>query len=124
MKSKTSASLRSNSARPLFEPTEWKRVSGLPADCCRDENQNVNHLLYQPQNRHFGYAFDTWVQHLKISGGKTAETYRLSQNLTDELAVLLKSGYRVFNQMFPFANDILGNSTSITLKQAKRDEEA
>ena len=73
-----------------------------------DENQNVNHLLYQPQNRHFGYAFDTWVQHLKISGGKTAETYRLSQNLTDELAVLLKSGYRVFNQMFPFANDILG----------------
>ena len=73
-----------------------------------DENQNVNHLLYQPQNRHFGYAFDTWVHHLKISGGKTAETYRLSQNLTDELAVLLKSGYRVFNQMFPFANDILG----------------
>ena len=85
-----------------------------------DENQNVNHLLYQPQNRHFGYAFDTWVQHLKISGGKTAETYRLSQNLTDELAVLLKSGYRVFNQMFPFANDILGKLHQYHIKTSQK----
>lgn len=74
-----------------------------------DENQNVNHLLYLPQNRHFKFAFENWAQHLKEAGGKTQELFRLSHHLSNDQPVLLKSGYRVFNQMFPYANDIMNS---------------
>ena len=90
-----------------------------------DENQNVNHLLYQPQNRHIEYTYQNWVQRLKETGERTLESYRLSQHLTDEISVLLKSGYRVFDEMLPFANDILKSLREHHAKtNQKRQKEA
>ena len=75
--------------------------------CAGDENQNVNHLFYKPQNRHYGHIYQNWVQLLRLDAQGTMGDYPLSHNLNSMLEVVLKSGYRVFNEMIVFANNII-----------------
>ena len=70
-----------------------------------DENQNVKGLIYIPQNQHFRFLFTDWMSELRQQ--KTSEGYILSHQLEQFQDDMLVASYRVFDEMIPFATDIL-----------------
>lgn len=71
-----------------------------------DENQDIRDLVYVPENRHFRALYDDWVQVLKLRS-LTLGGYQLSHGLNPVESIPLVSGYRVFDEMVGFANDIM-----------------
>ena len=71
-----------------------------------DENQDIRDLVYVPENRHFRALYDDWVQGLKLRS-LTQSGYQLSHGLNPVESIPLVSGYRVFDEMVGFANDIM-----------------
>jgi len=75
--------------------------------CAGDENQNVNHLLFMGQNEHVKFLYRDWVTHLQNLAERSAEGYKLSHQLDPASEKNLVSGYRVFDQMIQYVNDVL-----------------
>ena len=71
-----------------------------------DENQDIRDLVYVPENRHFSALYNDWVQGLKLQS-LTQGGFQLSHGLNPVESIPLVSGYRVFNEMVDFANDIM-----------------
>lgn len=73
-----------------------------------DENQNVKGLVYMPNNSHFRFLFADWAQELRQQG-KTRDGMQLSHELRNYQDETLSSSYRVFDEMVPYAAQILGH---------------
>ena len=72
-----------------------------------DENQNVKGLVYMPNNSHFRSLFADWAQELRQQG-KTRDGMQLSHDLRNYQDETLASSYRVFDEMVPYATQLLG----------------
>ena len=73
-----------------------------------DENQNVKGLVYMPNNSHFRSLFADWAQELRQQG-KTRDGMQLSHELRNYQDETLASSYRVFDEMVPYATQLLGH---------------
>ena len=89
-------------------PEEKQPLRPFRLVCAGDENQNVNHLLFMGQNEHVKFLYKDWVTYLQNSPERSAEGYKLSHQLDPASEKNLVSGYRVFDQMIQYVNDVLG----------------
>lgn len=96
--------------RILFEHFSNRNTANQYADFrvigAGDENQNVKGLIYMPNNKHFRFLYSDWIQELRQMG-KTLDGMHLSHDLKNFQDETLSSSYRVFDEMVPYATQIL-----------------
>ena len=70
-----------------------------------DENQNIKQLMFFAQNNHLKHLFIDWVRSLKIRASK--DKILLSHGLDEIQNTVLKSAYRIFDEMIGPIQEIL-----------------
>lgn len=70
-----------------------------------DENQNIKQLMFFSQNHHLKHLFIDWARSLKIKASK--DKILLSHGLDEIQNTILKSAYRIFDEMIGPIQEIL-----------------
>jgi len=94
--------------------------------CAGDENQNVRHLIYIPRNDHFrGLYEDWWISLNHLSAKSTNKKsgivtpISLAHDLDNRKATNFLSSYRIFDEMLPYAKQILDKLAQLYDDDAK-----
>ena len=70
-----------------------------------DENQNIKQLMFFSQNHHLKHLFSDWTRSLKVKASK--DQMLLSHGLDEIQNTILKSAYRIFDEMIEPIQEIL-----------------
>jgi len=97
--------------------------------CAGDENQNVNHLIYIPRNDHFRGLYENWwvsLNRFSAMAGKGEEGKKISlaHNLDSRKAPNFLSSYRVFDEMLPYAQEVLDKLEELYIDSGKAGKKA